>query len=58
MSTHVMSYQVGDYNLVKEEYFKKLSEIPDSERTSENYSSLLDNLGGFFVDLGLYEAAR
>ncbi|XP_061175870.1 uncharacterized protein LOC133184810 [Saccostrea echinata] len=55
----IKSWQLlGDYTLVEEEYFKKLSEIPESERGTENYSALLDDLGGFFVDLGLYKAAR
>ncbi|KAJ8300745.1 hypothetical protein KUTeg_022264 [Tegillarca granosa] len=49
---------LGDFTQVEETYLAKLSEIPESQKHSEKFSDLLNDLGTFFVHIGLYGAAR
>ncbi|KAK3101549.1 hypothetical protein FSP39_004391 [Pinctada imbricata] len=49
---------LGDYSLVEKEYLQKLSEIPEEDKQTQSYIDLLDLLGDFFVDLGLYNGAK
>ncbi|KAL5013818.1 hypothetical protein ScPMuIL_008088 [Solemya velum] len=49
---------LGDFSQVDGAYIEQLSAITDEDRKKEDFTRLLDDLGAFFIDLGLLEAAR
>ena len=51
--------QLGDFSQVEEAYTSALKVLPPSAKAdTEDYSTLQQSLSEFFVDLGLYSAAR
>ena len=50
--------QLGEYAQVEDAYVAQLDAISTSERHGEKYDNLLRNLGDFFLQIGLFNAAR
>jgi len=49
---------LGDYSEVQKAYLDKLNKIPEKEKTTTEHTTLLDELGDFFIQIGLYNAAE
>ena len=50
--------QLGDYNQVVDSYGAALEKVPECERETDDFEKLQQNLAEFYVDLGLFTAAR
>ena len=58
LNTTINYFQLGDYSQVEDAYFAQLDAMSKSERHGEKYDNLLSTLGDFFLQIGLFGAAR